>query len=168
MRTAAWHGMALTLWRLSTPPYANLSGEGARRAGARWNPRGAAAVYTGDHPALAVAEYLVHVRDPEDLSDALMFLRILVPDDVAVETVARVDLERRDPDWRRAGALACLELGTACLEARTVAVLRVPSAVVPIAENVILNPAHPDVGRCTIVETIPYVFEPRLLDAARR
>jgi RES domain-containing protein len=160
--------VALTLWRLTTPRYADLSGEGARRAGGRWNPRGAAVVYTGDHPALAVAEYLVHVRDPEDLPDALVFLRIVVPDDVAVAAVSRADLERQDPDWRRAGAPACLAAGSAWLAAAAHAALRVPSAVVPLAENVLLNPAHPDAGRCRVVETIPYVFEPRLLNPARR
>lgn len=160
--------MTLTVWRLTTPPYADLSGEGARRAGGRWNPRGAAVVYAGDHPALAVAEYLVHVRDPEDLPGALVFLRIAVPDDVAVATVTRADLARADPDWRRAGAPACLTAGAAWLAAGAAAVLRVPSAVVPLAENVLLNPAHPDAGRCAVVETVPYVFEPRLLDPARR
>ncbi len=160
--------MALTAWRLTTPPYANLSGEGARRAGGRWNPRGAAVVYAGDHPALAVAEYLVHVRDPEDLPDALVFLRIAVPDDVTVATVRRADLEREDPDWRRSRAPACLAAGAAWLAGGAAAVLRIPSAVVPIADNILLNPTHPDAGRCAIVETIPYEFEPRLLDPVRR
>lgn len=160
--------MALTAWRLTTPPYADLSGEGARRAGGRWNLHGAAVVYAGDHPALAVAEYLVHVRDPEDLPGALVFLRIAVPDDVAVARVTRAALERQDPDWRRAGAPACLAVGTAWLAASAVAVLRVPSAVVPLAENILLNSAHPDAGRCAIVEMIAFAFEPRLLDPARR
>lgn len=160
--------MTLTAWRLTTPPYADLSGEGARRAGGRWNPRGVAAVYAGDHPALAVAEYLVHVRDPEDLPGALVFLRITIPDDVAVAAVTRAELERADTDWRRAGAPACLTVGAAWLAAGAAAVLRVPSAVVPLAENILLNPAHADAGRCTITDRIPYVFEPRLLDPARR
>ena len=122
----------------------------------------------GDHPAQAADEYLVHVRDPEDLPDPLVFLRIAVPDDVAAGTVSRAELERQDPDWRRPGAPACLAAGSAWLAAGTAAVLRVPSAVVPLAENVLLNPAHPDAARCAIVETIPYRFEPRLLDPGRR
>ncbi len=160
--------MALTAWRLTTPRYADLTGEGARRAGGRWNPRGAAVVYAGDHPALAVAEYLVHVRDPEDLPDALVFLRIVVPDDVAVAAVPRADLERADPEWRPAGSPASRAAGAAWLAAGAAAVLRVPSAVVPLAENVLLNPAHPDAARCTVAEAVPYVFEPRLLDPTRR
>ncbi|HEY0780062.1 MAG TPA: RES domain-containing protein [Gemmatirosa sp.] len=160
--------MALVAWRLTTPRYADLSGEGARRAGGRWNPRGAAVVYAGDHPALAVAEYLVHVRDPEDLPDALVFLRIAVPDDVAVAVATRAELERADPDWRRAAAPACLTMGAAWLATGVAAVLRVPSAVVPLAENVLLNPAHPHAARWAIVETVPYTFEPRLLDPGRR
>lgn len=160
--------MAFTLWRLATPSYADLRGEGARRAGGRWNPRGAAVVYTGDHPALAVAEYLIHVRDPDDLPDGLVFLRVELPDDIAVETVALAELERRDPDWRRPAAPSCLEIGAAWLESAATAVLRVPSAVVPIAWNLLLNPAHPDAASCTLIEKIPYRLEPRLLDASRR
>lgn len=91
-----------------------------------------------------------------------------MPDDVTVATVRRADQEREDPDWRRSGAPACLAAGAAWRAVGTAAVLRVPSAEVPIADNIGLDPTHPDGGRCAIVETIPYVFERWLLDPIRR
>ena len=152
--------MPLIAWRLCREPYANLSGEGARRSGARWNPKGRPTVYAGDHPALAVAEYFVHVDDPDDVPDDLLFLRIEVPDACPRETVAAEDL---GAGWRDVGAATCLERGTEWLDGQRTPVLLVPSAVVPVAQNVLLNPLHPGVGVCQVLERLPYVFEPRLL-----
>ena len=45
--------------------YADLSGEGARRVGGRFNPRGIAAVYTSESIALGVLEVLVHLDRAE-------------------------------------------------------------------------------------------------------
>ena len=49
------------VWRLASGRYPALDGEGARRAGGRWNSAGQAVVYTSESLALCLAESLVHL-----------------------------------------------------------------------------------------------------------
>jgi RES domain-containing protein len=57
----------MDLWRLCRRPYADLSGEGARILGGRWNSPGRPVVYFAEHPA---ADIRVHLGLPfEPLSD---------------------------------------------------------------------------------------------------
>lgn len=55
-----------TVYRSSTPRYANeddlLTGEGSRREGGRWDPKGIAVVYASLGPETALAETLAHAR----------------------------------------------------------------------------------------------------------
>jgi RES domain-containing protein len=48
------------------------------------------------------------------------------------------------------------------VERRTCAVLAIPSVIVG-EMNYALNPAHPDFGRITFAETIPFRFDVRLM-----
>lgn len=45
----------------------------------------------------------------------------------------------------------------------SLAVLEVPSAVVPREVNFLLNPAHPDPGGWSVVASEPFRFDRRLL-----
>lgn len=55
-------GAGLVAWRLDTAIYAATwdSGEGAFRAGGRWNSKGVRAVYCGLDPSTAILEVAVH------------------------------------------------------------------------------------------------------------
>ncbi len=71
----------MLLYRISKSKYANdLSGEGARRAGGRWNFKGTPVVYTADSTALATLETLVHfpLRACSEISSALVTQQITV------------------------------------------------------------------------------------------
>jgi RES domain-containing protein len=79
--------------------------------------------------------------------------------------------------WQRRGhpllyasstaALAALEstqaIGTAWLMGTTSVGLRVPSTVVPVESNVLLNPRHPEMNRVRILRNEPFRFDSRLL-----
>ena len=58
-------------------------------------------------------------------------------------------------------------LGDAWLEAKTAAVLRVPSVVVPIESNYLIDPAHPDFPSIRIGTPSVAPFDPRLLSEPR-
>ena len=51
----------MTRYRVVRRKYADLSGEGARLYGGRFNPPGIPAVYSSQNIALALLEILVHV-----------------------------------------------------------------------------------------------------------
>lgn len=68
------------------------------------------------------------------------------------------------PDWNALPAPpACARLGDEWFKRANTPVLRVPSAVVPLESNFLLNPRHPDFGRIQIGETLPFGFDERLL-----
>jgi RES domain-containing protein len=46
---------------------------------------------------------------------------------------------------------------------RRSAVLRVPSAIIEVESNYLLNPEHPEFGRITISAPVPFAFDARLI-----
>jgi RES domain-containing protein len=108
---------------------------------------------------------LVHVPTAEDLPADLVAIPADLPDDVRVEHVRVEELSR---DWRRTPAPTALaEHGTAWLAAARTAVLAVPSAVVPVETNYLLNPLHPDFPRIAVGDPEPFRLDARLAPRAR-
>lgn len=113
-------------WRLCRAPFADLSGDGAKIYGGRWNSPGLPMVYAASTAALAVLEARVH----------LDLLPELLPDDYVLVTIDLADLlmETLDtlPDDPRA-------FGDAWLRQKRSAVLQAPSFVVPESSNLLIN-----------------------------
>ena len=119
-------------WAPNSPDAARLAGEGARRFGGRWNTAGVPAVYTSGSVALAVLEVLVHAQG--ELPDGLELWRVEIPIDV-LEIKAPIESWLRFPYSREVQ-----EMGDSALAGA--AAVEVPSAVVPLEVNYILNPEH--------------------------
>ena len=136
-------------WRLCRAPFADLSGEGARRYGGRWNTRGRALVYAAETAALAVLEIRVRLDlPPELLPDEYVLVTINLAA-LAVETVADIPEHPRQygDDWT---------------SSQRTPVLRVPSAIIPESCNLLLNPAHGQAGEASIAAIRPFTFDARL------
>jgi RES domain-containing protein len=138
-----------------------LEGIGGLFSSGRWHPRGVRVVYTASHLSLAVLEKLVHV-DPDVIPDRLAAFEIEIPDEDASREVIPVD--RLPLDWKaQPPAPGTQDLGRAWLADLTrPAILVVPSAIVPREVNYLLNPAHPDAGRWSVVARESFRFDPRL------
>jgi RES domain-containing protein len=145
----------MELWRISN--YADLSGIGGLRAAGRWHSQGRRIVYLADHSSSALLEMLVHM-DRDLIPAGYQLLRIVVPADIAVETI---DVEL-PPDWR-SQTLTSREIGDLWLDRSTSALLRVPSAISANGNNYLLNPEHPDAAKIAVAEIIRAPFDPRLL-----
>ena len=148
-------------WRLVKAGRAATAfdGEGAYRFGGRWNSRGVRAVYASGTLALALLEILVHI-DPA----------ARVPELVAIPIQIPVSLIERDPrrgnrgleggfsvpigETRRAGDAWIGSAGSPALE--------VPSAIIPIEHNYLLNPEHPGFAKIEIGPAEIFPFDPRL------
>ena len=78
---------AYRLCRSNYPPY---DGEGARRAGGRWNSRGIAVVYMSENRSLALVEILVHLSSV--IPDRYVLGAAEIPDDLAVDPVTESEL----------------------------------------------------------------------------
>ena len=86
----------MKVFRISRGKYTTpLSGEGAAKYGARWNPVGIALIYTAQKRALAMAEVAVHLT-LATLPDDYMILTIDIPDDIKSKQITETDLPE---DW---------------------------------------------------------------------
>jgi RES domain-containing protein len=151
----------IRVWRLCQAIHqaAAFDGEGARRYGGRWNPKGRAVVYTAATLSLAALEILVHA-DGDLLAVEFAAFAVDIPDAVPIESVVLDDLPARWGD--EFPALICRRWGCAWLDRAETAVLAVPSAIIPAETNYLLNPAHPDFAKLVIGAPAPFAFDPRL------
>jgi RES domain-containing protein len=150
----------MRVWRIASRIYPPLDGEGARINGARWNSEGRRVAYTAGSLSLAIVELLVHT-DPDIIPSDLSAHEIDIPDTVSLRVVASAEL---GDGWDSHDDLGqCQALGDAWLAAGAECVLVVPSAIVPVESNYLINPAHPDAARVRVVASTPFAFDPRLL-----
>ena len=146
------------LWRISN--HLSLAGDGALRTPGRWHSRGRRVVHCAQNPAAALLEILVHFEiDIQDLPVRYRLLKIQAPDDVPVE---HVSADQLPSDWPEKTDVT-RALGDGWLGRGSAALLTVPSAIVPETFNVLLNPAHHDAMRITIVKSGEHAINPRLL-----
>lgn len=141
----------MRLWRICRRPYADLSGEGARLFGGRWNSPGRPVVYTAETAALAVLEVRVHLDLTWDLLPADFVL-------------VRIETGKRGKTPIKAAAKATDEVayGDAWLHSLRSPLLRVPSAIVPESRNVLINPLHPDAASIAVASIRSFKFDQRL------
>ncbi len=146
-------------WRLIKTKYLATAwdGEGAQRSGGRWNGVGTAVVYVAGTLSLALLETLVHTTS--DLLPAYTAVPIEF-DESLVTTLDEKDLPR---DWMSAPApVSTRAIGDEWVKSARSALLRVPSVVVPLEYNYVMNPTHPDFGRIRIGAAMRFPFDQRL------
>ena len=154
----------MRLYRLSKSQYAeDLSGQGARRTGGRWNLKGTSVIYTSDSMALATLEALVH--SPLNLIPKNRSITIFeLPDPVKTESVA---ISQLPENWRSyPPSIELAQRGTDWVNRGLSSVLQVPSVVIPPGAewNYLLNPQHADFKKIQIIEIRAYEFDSRLFN----
>jgi RES domain-containing protein len=138
-----------TAWRICRRPFADLSGEGARLYGGRWNSPGRPVVYAAESAALAVLEVRVHLDLDWSLLPADYVLMAIDLSSLAIESLEEAP---DDP----------VAYGDAWLESRRSAVLSVPSVLVRESRNLLVNVAHPEASRASIASIRSFSFDERL------
>ena len=153
--------MSLSLWRISKRKYVNtaFSGEGARRVGGRWNSRGQGMVYTSGTLSLAALEVFVHM-EVEDVATMLAWIRVDVPTELKIEYL---EVAQLPSDWRNIPAPNVLTtMGDQWFRSGSTAILAVPSVVIPMEYNYLVNPSHPDFMKLGVEFSQPFELDPRL------
>ena len=152
--------MTASVWRLVAPEFAATAfdGEGARRLGGRWNSPGTRVVYTAQTAVLSVLETLVHLQALPALDDYALFEATL--DDGFITDVA----EFLPPGAALVPALQ-RAAGDRWVAERSSLALRVPSAVLGVESNFLLNPVHPDCAAVAVGAPRPFRFDRRLFPA---
>lgn len=152
----------MRVWRICRMPYVDiaLDGIGGIYTSGRWHNKGHPIVYTASSAALAALEVLVHV-DPLTAPSDLRLLAFELPDDLTTEVLELVSLP---DDWHSVPAPTALQsLGSSWLTSGRTAALNVPSAVINVERNVLLNPRHPEMQRVRILSDEAFSFDTRLL-----
>lgn len=146
-------------WRLVREGYREtaFTGEGAAKAGGRWNSRGWRVIYASGSRALAALETLVH------LNRSAPYRWWLFPIAFDPAWVEILPPEQWPPDWRESPAGGSTQrLGDHWARNRSAPILQVPSVIIPEEPNYLINPAHPDFGRLKIGAPDLFALDPRL------
>ena len=138
----------------------DLTGEGARLHGGRWNHTGVPCVYTSDSRSLAVLEFSVNVNVQSILRN-LSMVELEIPEDFY-----EVQIPALPGDWRVSPAPASTkDFGSALLNAATHPVIKIPSTVIPEEFNYIVNPRHTLIQKCKIISVADFVYDVRIKTA---
>lgn len=149
----------MIVYRLSREKYENdLSGQGAKMAGARWNSKGTSLLYTVQSRALCSVEIAVHVPFGV-LPKNYKLLTIEFPDSAKVKTLSTNQLPA---DWKEnPHPNSTQQIGDKFVQENKYLALKAPSAVVQDEYNYLLNPNHADFGQVAIVNIEPFEFDSR-------
>ncbi len=147
-------------YRIVKPKFVDTAfdGEGARVFGGRWNEKGTRMVYASASASLAILETFVHMGiDARTISHVIIEIDI---SDEIIEELANADLPDR---WNASPAPElCQDLGTSWANSMHSAVLSVPSVIMPVERNYLINPMHPDFEKIVISESVKYAFDERM------
>jgi len=150
----------MKLWRLTRAPYVALDGKGAELHGARYAPPGAAVASLASEAGLAV---LVALRyQPLDLQG--------IPADFVLGWTEVDAQPMRIEDARGEDAIRA-QVGDWLSDNRSL-LAAIRSKVLPEADVIYLNPAHPDAAQVPPLTTRPFDFaeclhRPPMLDTYR-
>ena len=148
----------MKIWRICKQKHQDtaFSGVGGLYTSGRWTPQGFKVVYTAESLALATWEVFVHTQSDRI---PLVAIRALLPDDSAIEEIKVSDL----PDnWQEESAYSVLQdIGEEWLKSLRTPILKVPSAIVPVEYNYLLNPQHPEL-KYSLSPPITFKFDQRM------
>jgi len=151
----------MTVFRIAKKKFiSDLSGEGARLYGGRWNQKGSSVLYTSESRSLATVEYLVHLPISVLPSDVCI-AEIEIQEIASTQTVEIADLPKY---WMNYPApMELMEIGEEWKRIGTSLVLKVPSVVVKNEWNYLINPIHPSFQNVKVVSIEEYIFDQRLM-----
>lgn len=150
----------MIVYRVANVKYKDLalSGIGAEKVGGRWNKVGTRAVYCSENISLALLEYYVHSENIAYLPKKIWVAKIQFPDDFIIE-----ELKELPESWNHCPySSTTTEIFTDLAKDRNVFALRVPSTIVGLESNIILNPLNKEFGKVEVIEFIELPIDERL------
>ncbi|WP_347903120.1 RES family NAD+ phosphorylase [Pseudomonas purpurea] len=149
-------------WRIAKARRAkDLSGMGAAIEGGRWNDVDVAAVYMGLTPAICALETFVHATRMPDYPVKITCFEL--PDEP--ELYLKPTPQSLPEGWdARPCDRPSMDFGTAWLNGLEQLGLMVPSVILPLELNLVVNPRHPAVSRIKVLEVYDFSYDPRMFD----
>ncbi|KLT71319.1 MULTISPECIES: RES family NAD+ phosphorylase [Flavobacterium] len=152
----------MVVFRIEREKYldATLKGIGASMCeGYRWNSLNTKMVYTAESRALATLEVSVHLDLSEDLPTDRFYVEIEIPDEI---TIQEVHIEDLPVNWDSKPPISVTQIiGDDFINYDEAAVLKVPSSIVPMEYNYLINPNHSDTLKIKVLSTTRMAFDSR-------
>ncbi|EAQ50965.1 RES family NAD+ phosphorylase [Leeuwenhoekiella blandensis] len=150
----------MIVYRVANVKYkdSTLSGIGAEKVGGRWNSVGTRAVYCSENISLALLEYYVHSENIAYLPKKILIAKIKFPDEFVIE-----ELDELPERWSQYPySSKTTKVFTEVAKDINRFALKVPSTIVSLESNIILNPLFKEFGKVQIVEFIELPINDRL------
>lgn len=148
----------MNLFRITKTTYVNdISGEGAKLYGARWNRPGQAVLYTSEHRSLALLELIVHFNSKNAFKLPHSYI-VLEIEEQLIETLDNSLLPKNqlEPNDNR-----LWKITDYYFKEKKVLALRVPSVLIPEENNIILNVEHIDYKHIKLIKIEPINLDER-------
>jgi RES domain-containing protein len=147
----------MLVYRLAKDQFAqDLSGEGAKRYGGRWNSKGIPILYTSSTIALALVEMLVHLPK-KNLPNDLVLITIEIEKSATLDILNPVDLPK---EWIQ----ETQTIGDRWVASNSNLSLQIPSVIIPEEKNILINVSHPNFNtQVKIKNSRKFSFDSRLI-----
>ncbi|MBU1372846.1 MAG: RES family NAD+ phosphorylase [Bacteroidetes bacterium] len=155
----------MIVYRVANLKYkdSTLTGIGAEKVGGRWNQVGTRAVYCSENISLALLEYYVHSENIANLPSKILIAKIEFPDDFKIEELAELPKQWNQYPY----SSKTTSIFTSLTKDRNIFALRVPSTIIGLEYNIILNPLYKEFGKVEIVNFIELPIDERLKKVER-
>jgi RES domain-containing protein len=151
----------VNIYRIGQTKYArDIKGSGID---GRWNSLGQYVIYYGGSLALSCLEKLVHTPGTSLYTGYFSVTVSNIPARVAIKEIKLNELVKLHPEWNKVLNYPVTQsVGDAWLQSLETAVLKVPSAIIELEYNYLLNPAHPDFHKIKLLSVNKFNFDTRL------
>ncbi len=149
----------MELFRITSEKYStSLISSGAAN---RWNKKGEYVIYSSPTRSLSTLELIVH-RNFIKPHIPYKVMVISIPDkDGIIKTIKTSELPLY---WRRLEAYSKLQdIGSNWFTSQESLVLKVPSAIIPLEDNFIINTKHKDFNQVKLIMVEDYFWDQRLM-----
>ena len=149
------------IYRIGQTKYAgDIKGSGVD---GRWNSAGRYVIYTGGSLALSCLEKLAHTSGASLYAGNFSVTIYQVPDKLHIKEITLAELTAQHADWVKVLNYPYTQaMGDKWLHERETAVLKVPSAIIDMEYNYLLNPGHADFNKISIAAINTFTFDKRL------
>jgi len=148
----------MVVYRVTKQKYASdISGEGARLGGGRWNGAGNRMLYTSLSRPMALLEILAH-STVLPLGMAMVTLKLHPR-----SRMRKIDIDDLPTGWNdRPHSLVSQNIGDEFLRRGDFLALEVPSVILTRESNILINPLHLSASLIQIVNVEPLDIDSRL------
>lgn len=150
-------------YRIALKKYSfNLEASGIE---GRWNKAGQKVVYAAESTALALLENMFR-RKGTGFNKDFRIMILEFPDNMKITVINEKPLASGWRDFRDYSI--CQAAASNWFTLMKTVILKVPSAVLPEANNFVFNAVHPDFRKVHIVATLPFIPDERIEDILKK